>query len=376
MSQTDEMKNNEEFNASADDGVSGVENAVEAEGCGVKKETEPSFQPLDLRISSTGKFAALKASARGESGDPHHIIIIFNLNTGKKVFEHQEASITHMEWHPVYNKLLFIGVLSGLNAVEVTDDGNKDFIEGIVKHSILFLEYFHFSSKGKCAGYLLRNISVIPESAELKEKNIRNIILDEEKAQMLFYEKADSGDRIEKLGRAWNWIGDDTIIYAYQGEIFLRDIVWNSKNKVASFDEFIMDFIPLKNNVLIVSIDYENLLHGAGNFNVNMLDAHKGEIKPVKIEGDFIPEIIEMGTSLIFNRKQEGKYLIARFEPETGEETHITPPEEICKFPRPKRGKIYFLHGVGQDMELCRMDPSGGPWEKLVELKDFFPAVG
>ncbi len=298
--------------------------------------------------------------------------MIFNVNTGKKVFEHKEASITHMEWHPVYNKLMFIGVLSGLNAVEVIEDGIKEFVEGIVKHSVLFLEYFHFSKKGKSAGYLLRNISVIPESAELEEKNIKNIIHDEEKAQMLFYEKADAGGRVEGLGRAWNWIGEDTVVYAYQGEIFVQDIVWNSKNKVSSFDEFIMDFTPLKKKVLMVSIDYQNLLHGAGNFNVNIMDPHDGKIEPVKIEGDFIPEIIPMGTSLVFNRKLEGGYIISQFDPGTGEETHLTSKDQISKFPRPRRGKVYFLRVTDGETELYRLDPGEKKEEKLIGLDEFF----
>lgn len=323
------------------------------------------YKLQDLRISRNGKFAAVKLASKSESEDEHHDLLIFNMETGKKIFEHHEASITHMEWHPAQNKLMFIGVLSGLNAVEVEDDGSKELVEGIVKHSVFFLEYFHFSKKGKSAGYLLRNISIIPESAKLEEKNIKNIILDEEKTQLLYYEKIDSVGKIEGLGRAWNWLDEDQVLYTYQGEIYTMDIVWNSKKKIAAFDEFILDFTPFGKKVIVVSLEYKNLLSSEGNFNVVLFDLDNGETEPVKLEGNFTPEIFPLGSVLIFNREIDGNFVVSKFDTETGEETQLTSPEKISRFPRISKNKIYFLREEDGKTDLYTIDPAGEEEKKL-----------
>jgi len=334
-------------------------------------QADTKYKLQDLRISSNGKFAALKLVSKGESEDERNNLFIFNMNTGKKVFEHQEASITHIEWHPILNKLLFIGVLSGLNSVEVDNEGSKELIEGIVKHSVLFLEYFHFSKKGKSAGYLLRNISMIPESAKLEEKNIKNIILDEEKTQLLYYEKIDAMGKIEGLGRAWNWLDEDQVLYTYQGEIYNMDIIWNSKKKITDMDEFILDFTSLGKKVVIVSIDYKHLLSSEGNFNVVIMDPKNGRIEPLKIEGNFIPEMIPLGNALIFNRKIDDNLVVSKFDPETGEEVHLTSPEKVSRFPRIARNKIYFLREEEGKTDLCSLDPMGKEENRLFCVSDF-----
>lgn len=338
-----------------------------------QEETKSNvFQARDLRISSNGKFAALKVSSKPAEGDEHMDLLVFNIETGKKLFDHHEASITHMEWHPVFNKLLFIGVVSGLNTIDITDEGSKDLIEGVVKHSILFLEFFHFSPKGKSAAYLLRNISIIPESAEMEETTIKQVILDEEKAQVLFCEKADISDSIEGLGRAWNWLDEDQIIYTYQGDIFVKDIVWNSKKKLAAFDEFIMDFVPVNKKVLIVSIDYKHLLDGMGSFNVSLLDLDKNTIEPISIKDDFVPELLPLGSCLVFNRKEEDIYTVVKYDMDTSEETPLTLPEEVCKFPRPLKNNIFYLKETNDKVELCRVNSSGEDNKTLFDVSEFF----
>ncbi len=341
----------------------------------MSEEIKTKYTPLDLKLSSGGKFAALKISCKPENADEHGMIFVFNTETGKKVFEHKEASITHLEWHPVYNRLLFIGVLSGLNSVEITDDGSKDITEGIVKHSTLFLEYFHFSPKGKSAGYLLRNITIVPESAMLEEKNIKNIIHEEEKAQVLFYEKADKSGSIEGLGRAWCWYDDDRILYVDQGEIFIRDVVWNTKKKLASHDEFILDFIPWKKKTLIVSIDYNHLLTSAGHFKVLEMDQESGDIKPLNIGGDFVPEIIPLGSDLVFNRREEDSHVIVQYDPQTTEETPLTDAEKNSRFPRVFRSKVFYVSEHEGITELRCVDAASKEDKALVCLSDFFEQV-
>jgi hypothetical protein len=266
-------------------------------------------------------------------------------------------------------------VLSGLNSVDITDDGHKELSEGVVKHSTLFLEYFHFSPKGKSAGYLLRNISIIPESAMLEEKNIRNIIHDEEKAQVLFYEKAEISGNIEGLGRAWAWSDDDRLIYTNQGEIFIRDVVWNTKKKLADHDEFILDFTPWNKKTLIVSIDYAHLLSSAGNFKVLMLDQESGEISKVNIEGDFVPEMIPFGDTLIFNRRSEQSHIIVQFDPAAEEETQLTNPEIKSRFPRVFRSKIFYLSESEGNFELHCTDVISKEDKTLFCLSDYFDQV-
>ncbi|MCE1248042.1 MAG: hypothetical protein LWY06_15480 [Firmicutes bacterium] len=341
----------------------------------MSEELKTVNTPLDLKLSSNGKFAALKISCKPAEGNEHGLILVFNMDTGQKVFEHKEASITHLEWHPVYNRLLFIGVLSGLNSVDINDDGHKEVSEGIVKHSTLFLEYFHFSPKGRSAAYLLRNIEIVPESAMLEEKNIKNIIHDEEKAQVLFYEKADNSSSIEGLGRAWCWYDDDRLLYVNQGEIFIRDVVWNTKKKLASHDEFILDFTPWKKKTLIVSIDYANLLTSAGHFRVLEMDQESGDIKPIKIEGDFVPEIIPLGDNLIFNRRDGHSHIIVQYDPETAEEIQLTDPEKISRFPRVFRSKVFYLSESEGRTELHSVDVASKADKTLFCLSDFFEQV-
>jgi len=335
-------------------------------------KTEQKHRVLDFRISGSGKFAAFKILSTMESGDEYHNLLVFNIKKGKRIFEHQETSITHVEWHPVLDKLLFIGVLSGLNAVDMADMGSKEMSEGIIKHSVLFLEYFHFSPRGKSAGYLLRDISVIPESAELEEKNIQNIILDEEKAQLLFYEKAEVSDRIEGLGRAWNWVDDDLLIYNFQNEIFIHDIVWNSKTKILEYPEFIMDFTPCGKKILVISMDYKNLLTGEGNFNVLILDPGKKTMEPLNIKGDFIPEMQLVGSVLLFNRKCDDKYVVVKFDPKTKEETSITGEDLVSKFPRLYKNSVYFLRYDEDKIDLHSISPSGEDEKKHFCVSDFF----
>ncbi|MCD4782595.1 MAG: hypothetical protein K8T10_02065 [Candidatus Eremiobacteraeota bacterium] len=338
-------------------------------------QVETKYKLQDLRVSQNGKFAAVKLRSKSESEDEHHDLLIFNLEMGKKIFEHHETSITHMEWHPAQNKLLFIGVLSGLNAVEIEDEGSKEMIEGIVQHSVLFLEYFHFSKKGKSVGYLLRNISIIPESAKLEEKNIKNIILDEEKTQLLYYEKIDAVGKVEGLGRAWNWLDEDLVLYTYQSDIYTMDIVWNSKKKIASYDEFILDFTPIGKKMIIVSIDYKNLLSSEGNFNVVLFDFDNGKTEPIKIEGNFTPEIFPLGNVLIFNRKIDENFVVSKFDLETGEETQLTSPDKISRFPRISKNKIYFLREEDGKTDLYNIDPAGEKEKKLLCISDFLDNI-
>ena len=351
------------------------ENEEPAETKAKEKKKKADYRILEFKPSSTGRFAAVKISSHTEAGDEFHALVVFNVQTGSKVFEQRESSITHFEWHPVYNKLLYIGVLSGLNAVDIVDDGSKNPVEGVVKHSVLFLEFFHFSPKGKSAAYLLRDISVIPQSAELEEKNIRDIILDEEKAQLLFYEKADVSERIEGLGRAWNWLDDDTIIYNYQDEIFIKDIVWGSKKIAGKHLEFVMDFIPWRKKVLLVSIDYKNLLTQEGNFKVFLLDPNKSEIKPVNISGDFIPDISLLGSSLIFNRKKDNCHIIAKYDIEDEKETFLTAEDQVNKFPRIWKDKIFFLRYDGDAVDLYSINALGEDEKKVMCISEFLDQI-
>lgn len=352
--------------------------ASEKEGENVENpasKNKADYRILDFKISPTGKFCALKISSHTDAGDEYNELVVLNIQAGKKVYDYREASITHYEWHPVYNKLLYIGVLSGLNAVDIGDEGSKNLLEGVVKHSVLFLEYFHFSPKGKSAGYLLRDISVIPASAELEEKNIRDIILDEEKAQLLFYEKAEISERIEGLGRSWNWLDDDQLIFNYQDEIFVKDVVWGTKKGVGKHEEFVMDFIPIKKKVVIISVDYKNLLTRDGNFNVFLLDTEKEKISPVEIGGDFIPEMVPLGSLLIFNRKKENCFVISSFDLDDNIEKFLTPEDHICKFPKIWKNSIYFLRYTGDDIELCTMNAMGEDGKMILKLNDFLESA-
>lgn len=337
----------------------------------VSEKNKADFRILDFKISPTGKFCVFKISSHTDAGDEYNQLLVLNIHTGKTVYDYREASVTHFEWHPVYNKLLYVGVLSGLNAVDINEDGSRNLLEGVVKHSVLFLEYFHFSPKGKSAGYLLRDISVIPASAELEEKNIRDILLDEEKAQLLFYEKAEISERIEGLGRSWNWLDDDQLIYNYQDEIFIKDVVWGTKKGVGRHEEFVMDFIPSRKKVVIISVDYKNLLTRDGNFNVFILDIEKEKITPVDIGGDFIPEMVPMGSLLIFNRKRENSFVISSFDLDDNIEKSLTPEDHICKFPKIWKNNIYYLHYSGDDIELCSMNPMGEDVKTILKLNDF-----
>ncbi len=347
------------------------ENEVKETETPVLEKNKADYRILDFKISPTGKFCALKVSSHTDAGDEYNELVVLNIPAGKKVYNYREASITHYEWHPVYNKLLYVGVLSGLNAVDINDEGSKNLLEGVVKHSVLFLEYFHFSPKGKSAGYLLRDISVIPASAELEEKNIRDIILDEEKAQLLFYEKAEISERIEGLGRSWNWLDDDQLIYNYQDEILVKDVVWGTKKGVGKHEEFVMDFIPTRKKVIIISVDYKNLLTREGNFNVFLLDIEKEKIVPVEIGGEFIPEMLPLGSLLIFNRKKDNSYIISSFDLDDNIERSLTPEDRICKFPRVWKNNIFFLRYVGEDIELCTMNPMGEDLKITLKINDF-----
>ena len=354
-----------------DDETTASENIGENPEIPAQEKNKADYRILDFKISPTGKFCVFKISSHTDAGDEYNQLLVLNVKAGKKVYDYREASITHFEWHPVYDKLLYVGVLSGLNAVDISEEGSKNLLEGVVKHSVLFLEYFHFSPKGKSAGYLLRDISVIPASAELEEKNIRDILLDEEKAQLLFYEKAEISERIEGLGRSWNWLDDDQLIYNYQDEIFIKDIVWGTKKGVGKHEEFVMDFVPSRKKVVIVSLDYKNLLTQEGNFNVFLLDIEKEKISPVEIKGDFIPEMVPLEQLLIFNRRKDNRFIISSFDLDDNIEKALTPEDQICKFPKIWKNSIYFLRYSGEDIEICSMNPMGEAVKTILKLNDF-----
>lgn len=350
-------------------------NVVETEGENIQVpasgRNKADSRILDFKISPTGKFCVLKISSHTDAGDEYNQLLALNIQSGKKVYDHREASITHFEWHPVYNKLLYVGVLSGLCAVDIIDEGSRNLLDGVVKHSVLFLEYFHFSPKGKSAGYLFRDISIIPASAELEEKNIKNIILDEEKAQLLFYEKSEISERIEGLGRSWNWLDDDQLIYNFQDEIFIKDVVWGTRKKVGRHEEFVMDFIPNRKKVVIISVDYKNLLTGDSSFNVLILDPAKEEVTPVEIDGDFIPEFSSLGSLLIFNRKRGSSFIICSYDLDDNIEKTLTQEDHICKFPKIWKNNIYFIRDSGDDVELCSMNPQGKDEQVVLKLNDY-----
>jgi len=337
-------------------------------------EAKHCYAILDMKVSASGSLAALSLGYEPEPGQSRVDIVVIDLKENRKVFEHKTISVLHLDWHPVYEKLMFVSVMNGLSAVDFTPGAPPVLTEGIIKHSIIFLELVRFSSSGKCAGYFLHNTALkqeeqLPLSEEI---SFKELLLSEEKSHLIFYEKGDISGKIIDMGRAWTWLGDDEIIFSRDCEIFITNIIDGHTRKVINHERFIFDILCVGKFVFVLSLDFDEFEFPEEGYGLFRLTPQTGEITPVKLDAAFSPRLAAAGDCLIIEMTEAKNRRLARYCPESGEVKTFTPEESSCILPSGTKENVFYLESYGESLYICRSPLKGGQPSRLLDLRQLF----
>lgn len=336
-------------------------------------EKDRKYALLDMQVSAKGRYAAITAGYETAPGENQTILMVFDLENKKTACEHREISITHMEWHPAMEKLLFISILTGLNSLDFSIKPTGELLEGIVKHSVIFLDSFKFSPSGSGASYLLHNTALKRELTSIGDlTDVKTIFYKEEESQLLFYEMGDISGKIINLGRAWAWLDENQIIFTRSGEILVKNIVNEEIKKITKHNSFILDFIPLENKVFLLSLGFEEFEFPDEGYRIFSLDIDSGEIEPVDPGGEFSPRIKAHGGKLLLEMYRGNSHWISCYFPGEKKNQAITGIEGFKILPCGVGEDIYYLESSEESPVICRICQGSSTGEILIPLKELF----
>lgn len=338
-------------------------------------QVEKKYHILDMGVSASGRYAAISAGYEVAPGESRVVLKVVDIEKKQIAFENMEISLIHMQWHPVLEKLLYISVLSGLNSVDFAPEGGPKLTEGIIKHSVIFLESFQFSPGGEAAGYFLHNTALKKQAARQKGDvpgGIRDVLYREEDSQILFYEKGEISGKIVRMGRAWTWLDESRIIFNRQSDLLIKNIETDEMTTIASHDRFMIDMVGFGKKILLISLDFEEFEYPRQSYQLFMLEPETGEMELIGIDGDYSPRITHDGENIILERNEGEKRWIVSFSPSTKKFKNLTSPDGKSVLPCPSGKYIYCLSCDGEITSLCRVDTDTTDKEKILSLSEIF----